>query len=91
MFGTALPIVTLRVLPKNPLITQFDLGRTSGGEHLGGADGYRRVEWKCDALNRRSRRTAERLASASRAFRTAHYIVKGRNRDTAWFRTLQDE
>lgn len=47
--------------------------------------GYRRFEWKCDALNRPSRRAAERLGlSYEGTFRQAT-IVKGRNRDTAWF------
>jgi len=47
--------------------------------------GYRRLEWKCDALNARSRTTAERLGfTYEGTFRQAtHY--KGRNRDTAWF------
>jgi len=47
--------------------------------------GYRRVEWKCDSLNARSRATAERLGfTYEGTFRQAtHY--KGRNRDTAWF------
>lgn len=47
--------------------------------------GYRRFEWKCDALNAGSRRAAERLGlSYEGTFRQAT-IVKGRNRDTAWF------
>ncbi len=47
--------------------------------------GYRRFEWKCDALNLPSRRAAERLGlSYEGVFRQAA-IVKGRNRDTAWF------
>lgn len=47
--------------------------------------GYRRFEWKCDALNLPSRRAAERLGlSYEGTFRQAT-IVKGRNRDTAWF------
>lgn len=47
--------------------------------------GYRRVEWKCDAANRASRRAAQRLGfSFEGVFRQAA-IVKGRNRDTAWF------
>ncbi len=53
--------------------------------------GYRRVEWKCDALNDPSRAAAERLGfSYEGTFRSAtHY--KGRNRDTAWFAmTLED-
>lgn len=53
--------------------------------------GYRRYEWKCDALNGPSRRAAERLGfSYEGTFRQAtHY--KGRNRDTAWFSTLDTE
>lgn len=48
-------------------------------------DGYRRFEWKCDALNRPSRRAAERFGfSYEGTFRQAT-VVKGRNRDTAWF------
>ena len=48
-------------------------------------EGYRRFEWKCDALNRPSRRAAERFGfSWEGVFRQAT-IVKGRNRDTAWF------
>lgn len=47
--------------------------------------GYRRFEWKCDALNLPSRRAAERLGlSYEGVFRQAA-VVKGRNRDTAWF------
>lgn len=47
--------------------------------------GYRRFEWKCDALNIPSRRAAQRLGlSFEGVFRQAT-VVKGRNRDTAWF------
>ena len=48
-------------------------------------EGYRRLEWKCDALNRRSRRAAERFGFAFEGVFRNHMIVKGRNRDTAWF------
>ncbi|WP_126974535.1 GNAT family N-acetyltransferase [Frigidibacter oleivorans] len=49
------------------------------------AAGYRRYEWKCDALNLPSRRAAQRLGfSYEGTFRQAA-VVKGRNRDTAWF------
>ena len=48
-------------------------------------EGYRRFEWKCDALNLPSRRAAERFGfSFEGVFRQAT-VVKGRNRDTAWF------
>ena len=53
--------------------------------------GYRRLEWKCDALNTPSRRAAERLGfTYEGTFRQAS-IVKGRNRDTAWFSMLDRE
>ncbi|WP_170475584.1 GNAT family N-acetyltransferase [Ruegeria arenilitoris] len=53
--------------------------------------GYRRYEWKCDALNAPSRRAAERLGFTFEGiFRQAtHY--KGRNRDTAWYSILDIE
>ncbi len=53
--------------------------------------GYRRVEWKCDALNERSRRSALRMGFRFEGIQEAHYIIKGRNRDTAWFRILDHE
>jgi RimJ/RimL family protein N-acetyltransferase len=53
--------------------------------------GYRRVEWKCDALNERSRRAALSYGFTFEGIQEAHYIVKGRNRDTAWFRILDRE
>ncbi len=53
--------------------------------------GYRRYEWKCDALNEPSRRAALRLGfSYEGVFRQAT-IYKGRNRDTAWFSIIDDE
>jgi RimJ/RimL family protein N-acetyltransferase len=47
--------------------------------------GYRRVEWKCDALNAASRRAAERFCFIFEGVFRKHQIVKGRNRDTAWY------
>jgi RimJ/RimL family protein N-acetyltransferase len=53
--------------------------------------GYRRYEWKCDALNAPSRRLAQRLGlSFEGVFRQAT-VVKGRNRDTAWFAAIDKE
>ncbi|MEW9921251.1 GNAT family N-acetyltransferase [Marimonas sp. MJW-29] len=53
--------------------------------------GYRRYEWKCDALNKPSRRAAQRLGfSYEGVFRQAT-VVKGRNRDTAWFAMIDAE
>jgi RimJ/RimL family protein N-acetyltransferase len=53
--------------------------------------GNRRVEWKCDALNARSRAAALRLGFAFEGVFRQHMIVKGRNRDTAWFSMLDRE
>jgi RimJ/RimL family protein N-acetyltransferase len=53
--------------------------------------GYRRVEWKCDANNTRSRRAALSYGFTFEGIQEAHMIVKGRNRDTAWFRILDHE
>jgi RimJ/RimL family protein N-acetyltransferase len=53
--------------------------------------GYRRAEWKCDALNARSRAAAERLGFTFEGVFRSHMIVKGRNRDTAWFSMLDAE
>ena len=50
--------------------------------------GYRRIEWKCDALNERSRRAALRMGFTFEGIQQSHFIIKGRNRDTAWFRML---
>ena len=53
--------------------------------------GYRRYEWKCDALNMPSRAAAQRLGfSYEGVFRQAA-VVKGRNRDTAWFSIIDAE
>ncbi len=47
--------------------------------------GYRRLEWKCDALNGPSRRAADRLGFTFEGVFRQHMIIKGRNRDTAWY------
>jgi RimJ/RimL family protein N-acetyltransferase len=47
--------------------------------------GYRRYEWKCDALNAPSRRAAERLGFTYEGIFRQSQVVKGRNRDTAWY------
>jgi RimJ/RimL family protein N-acetyltransferase len=47
--------------------------------------GYRRYEWKCDALNAPSRRAAARLGFAYEGTFRQALVYKGRNRDTAWF------
>ncbi len=53
--------------------------------------GYRRYEWKCNALNAPSRRAAERFGFTFEGIFRQHMIVKGRNRDTAWYSMLDRE
>ena len=53
--------------------------------------GYRRMEWKCDAANAASRGAAIRLGFTHEGLFYQHRIVKGRNRDTAWFSILDRE
>ena len=53
--------------------------------------GYRRLEWKCNALNAASRRAAERFGFTFEGVFRQHQIVKGRNRDTAWFAVTDQE
>ena len=53
--------------------------------------GYRRYEWKCNALNAPSRRAALRLGFKFEGLFRQHMIVKGRNRDTAWYTMLACE
>lgn len=52
---------------------------------------YRRYEWKCNALHAGSRRAALRLGFMFEGIFRQHMIVKGRNRDTAWFSMLDSE
>ncbi len=53
--------------------------------------GYRRYEWKCDAANRASRAAAQRLGFSYEGIFRQAAIVKGRNRDTAWFAMIDRE
>jgi RimJ/RimL family protein N-acetyltransferase len=53
--------------------------------------GYRRFEWKCNALNAPSRRAAERFGFTCEGIFRQHMVVKGRNRDTAWYSMLDAE
>ena len=52
---------------------------------------YRRVEWKCDALNARSRAAALRLGFSFEGIFRQHFIIKNRNRDTAWFAMIDKD
>ena len=53
--------------------------------------GYRRMQWRCNSLNQRSRAAARRLGFRFEGIFHNHMIVKGRNRDTAWYSILDDE
>lgn len=53
--------------------------------------GFRRFEWKCDALNAPSRRAAERLGFTYEGTFRRHVVTKGRSRDTAWFAMTLDD
>lgn len=53
--------------------------------------GYRRLEWKCNARNARSRRAAERFGFSYEGLFRQHMVVKGESRDTAWFAIIDSE
>lgn len=53
--------------------------------------GYRRYEWKCNALNLASRRAAQRLGFSFEGVFRNQMVVKGRNRDSAWFSVIDSE
>jgi RimJ/RimL family protein N-acetyltransferase len=53
--------------------------------------GYRRYEWKCNALNEPSCRAARRFGFTFEGIFRQHMIVRGRNRDTAWYSMLDSE
>ena len=53
--------------------------------------GYRRLEWKCNALNVASRRAAERFGFRFEGVFRNHMVLKGRNRDTAWYAITDEE
>jgi RimJ/RimL family protein N-acetyltransferase len=59
--------------------------------HAFEALGHRRLEWKCDAANARSQAAARRFGFTYEGTFRQHMIVKGRNRDTAWFSILDGE
>ena len=53
--------------------------------------GYRRYEWKCNALNLPSRQAAQRLGLSFEGIFRQAAVVKGRNRDTAWYAAIDEE
>ena len=53
--------------------------------------GYRRYEWKCDSLNQKSRRAAQRYGFSYEGIFRQATLYKGRNRDTAWYASIDQE
>jgi len=53
--------------------------------------GYRRFEWKCNALNEPSRRAARRFGFTYEGTFRRHMVIKGHSRDTAWFAMTDEE
>jgi RimJ/RimL family protein N-acetyltransferase len=88
-----------RVIEVGSILYTPQLQRTAGAteamylmaQHIFEGLGYRRYEWKCNALNAPSRRAALRLGFTFEGIFRQHMIVKGRNRDTAWFSMLDSE
>jgi len=88
-----------RVIEVGHILYTPALMRTRGGteamylmaRHVFEVLGYRRYEWKCNALNAPSRRAALRYGFRFEGIFRHHMIVKGRNRDTAWFSMLAEE
>ncbi len=104
--GDAIGVVTLmeirpamRVIEMGSIVYSRRLQRTIAAteaqylaaRHVFETLGYRRYEWKCNALNAPSRRAALRLGFTFEGVFRRHMIVKGRNRDTAWFSMLDGE
>jgi RimJ/RimL family protein N-acetyltransferase len=104
--GTALGIVTyMRITPEHGVIEighiwfGTALQRTPAAteaiyllaRHAFDDLGYRRFEWKCNAENAPSCRAAERFGFTFEGIFRQHQIVKGRNRDTAWYSIVDGE
>lgn len=88
-----------RVIEVGSILFTLRLQRTVGAtesmylmaRHVFEDLGYRRYEWKCNALNAPSRSAALRLGFTFEGIFRQHMIIKGRNRDTAWFSMLDSE
>ena len=88
-----------RVIEVGSILFTPRLQRTSGAteamylmaRHVFEDLGYRRYEWKCNALNAPSQSAALRLGFTFEGIFRQHMIIKGRNRDTAWFSMLDLE
>src|SRR5213078_2932483 len=88
-----------RVIEVGGIVFSPDLRRKPGAteamylmtRHVFEDLGYRRYEWKCNALNAPSRRAAARYGFTFEGIFRQHMIVKGRSRDTAWYAMLDSE
>ena len=88
-----------RVIEVGSILYSPELQRTPGAteamylmaRHVFEELGYRRYEWKCDASNEPSRKAALRLGFRFEGIFRQHMIIKGKNRDTAWFSMLDRE
>ncbi len=95
----------MRIDPSNRVIEVGNITYTPAMQRTAGATeaqylfaqyvfdvlGNRRYEWKCNNLNAPSKRAAERFGFTFEGIFRQHMIVKGRNRDTAWFAMLDSE
>ena len=75
------------LLQKNPLATEAMYLMMKRAFELG----YRRYEWRCNALNQPSRRAAQRLGMSYEGVLRQAMVSKGRNRDTAWYAAIDEE
>jgi RimJ/RimL family protein N-acetyltransferase len=90
---------THRVIEVGSILYTPRLQRTPGAteamylmaRHVFDDLGYRRYEWKCNALNAPSRRAALRLGFTFEGIFRQHMVIKGCNRDTAWYSLLDGE
>lgn len=105
--ATARPVGVANLLANQPSHLKIELGSILYGPIAQGtgasreatflllahvfALGYQRAEWKCDARNDASRRAARSYGFVFEGVQDAHYIIKGRRRDTAWYRMLVDD
>ena len=75
-------------LQKTPLATEAIYLQA---KHIFDDLGYRRFEWKCNNDNEPSRRAARRFGFSFEGLFRQHMIVRGKNRDSAWFSMLDGE
>ena len=90
----AMRVIEVGHIVYTPLLQRTPLGTEAQyllAKYIFETLGYRRYEWKCNALNAPSRRAAQRYGFTFEGVFRQHMIIKGRNRDTAWFSILDSE